>query len=565
MGWRELAAPEGLRETPTHLELADGRVCCTLAVVGYPREVSLNWLEALFAQRGEYRLAQHIEPVDSASALRELDRDLRQSTASLMLAQATGRSPDAEDDSAARDAQALRAELARGEVRLFRAHLLLTIFARERQELERRRKEAVALLEGQMLTVRQCLWEQAPGFAATLPLGNCALPVPRNLDSRALLASLALGGTDFALSQGEVWGVDLRRHSLVTVDRRRLPNGHILCLAASGAGKSFWMKNLLSQAALCGRVVVLDPTGEYGGWCSALGGRSVRLDGEGTESLNPLARPPHVPHARWLAEWEERLSGLLALLGGPDVPPPAAVLRQALQEVFCGTGPRSLGEVAGVLGRQGPSSRVAARTLREALGGGLRSFAGERPLSAHRQPQVFDLRATAAQLPAVSSAALMLLAHHVVDHLAVPGRDAPLTLAVDEAHHLLEHPATARLLEVMLRTGRKNGVSVLLATQSLGDLSGAGGSPQAARATRAALTNAATVLLLRQQNAREVAQLREMYGLGQRQAEWLLNCPVGEGLVLAGARRAMVRILAPDCLHPLFRTDPPEPPTGAPP
>ena len=550
-----MAAPEAVSVHRDHLELADGRVACTLAAVGYPRTVGAGWLGFLTGHPGEYRIAEHIEPVDGAAALAELDRDLRQSSASVLIAQGRGQAPDVRDEGAARDAEELRAALARGDVRLFRHHLLVTLFAPDLDELARRRTALIRRMEGHLLTVRRCLLEEAAAFVATLPTCNSALPCARNFDSDALAAILPFAGAESAGDGGEVWGLDLRRHTVVSVDRTRLPNAHALCLAGSGAGKSFWTKNLLSQWVLGGgRAVVLDPMGEYAEWGQALGGLVVRLSGPGGQALNPLARPPERTPEEWLLAAGERVADLLEVLAGPGARPPATVVQAALRRA-AGRGEPTLPRVAEELCGMGPAGRAAGEVLGQALEGWLRPFAGSQAFRRLTPVLVFDLRSTAAQPPAARAAALLLLAHHVVDHLAAPGLPR-LTVAVDEGHHLLEQAHTARLVEVLFRTGRKLGVGVCLATQSVGDLLGGDTRPEAARAARAALANAATVFLMRQQNAREVRWLRDIYRLADAEAEWLLRCGVGEGLLLSGGRRVRLRVEAPQALHRLFGSDP---------
>lgn len=276
--WRALAAPEGVEVRRAHVGLADGRVACTLAAIGFPRTVGPDWLGFLAEYAGEYRVAQHVQPVDGDAALAELERDLRQSSASVLLAQTWGRVVDVRDASAAQDAEDLRTALAAGDVRLFRHQLLITVFASNLAELERRCTELTRRLEAHLLTVRRCLWQEAEGFASTLPIGHAELDCARNFDSDALASGLPMAVTGSSGDGGEVWGLDVVGHTLVALDRRGLPNAHTLCLAGSGAGKSFLTKHLLCQVVLGGgRVVVLDPQGEYGTWSHALGGRAVPL------------------------------------------------------------------------------------------------------------------------------------------------------------------------------------------------------------------------------------------------------------------------------------------------
>jgi hypothetical protein len=552
-----VAAPEMVRILADRLELADGRVACTLAVRGYPREVGPGWLQVLHELDGEYRYSQHIEPVDTATALAELTRDLRDLRASLLLAEARGAEQDALDRNAAHDAEALRDALARGHVRLFRHHLLLTLFAEDPARLRQRVAAAMALLEGRLLWARRCLLEEAEAFASTMPLGRLAVPCPRNIDTDALSAAPPFGSGDLQGSAGEFWGLDVRQRTAVVVDRFALHNPHALCLAASGAGKSFWMKHLLVQNLLAGRrAVVVDPQGEYGGWCAALGGVHVRLGAGSPVGLHPLATPRGADVEGWRAARADRLVELLTVLCGSGLrlTPGAVQGALAVADAAAGGADPTLEQVGAALQEQA-STRAAGQRLLAALAGPLAPFRGGTTWDPDGQLVVFDLQEAVGQPRQLLAAFLLLLTRYLVDHLVDPGAPA-LTVAVDEAHHLLREPVGARFLEVLFRSGRKRGVAVCLATQSVGDLLGAEADPEASRAARAALANAAIAFLMRQQNAREVAWLRELYHLGASEADWLLGCRRGEGLLLAGGRRALVRVEVPADLQGLYRADP---------
>ncbi len=547
-GWpssRAAAAPEMLRIRPDHLELADGRVACSLAVQGYPREVTSGWLGVLHELEGDYRYAQHVEPLDSLAALAELTRHLRQLRTSLLMAGTRGAEHDALDQTAADDAEALRLAVALGNVRLFRHHLLLTLFARDPKELRQRSAAATSILERHLLTARRCLLQEAEAFIATMPLGRLPASSGRNMDSDAVAAALPVGGA--APRTGEAWGLEVRHRTLVCVDRFAAPNPHALGLAGSGAGKSFWLKHLLTQAVLSGqRACVLDPQGEYGAWCQGLGGRHIRLRPGGAFAFNVLAKPALMPIETWRAIRMERIQELMQLVG--EAPGVAAIDSALRAAEAADPGEPTLKAVAQALA--GAGGRLAA-----AVRGPLAPFSGAQPLGMDDQALVFDLQDVMGEPAPMVAAALLLLTRQVIDHCVSPDLP-PVTIAIDEAHHLLREPAGARFIEVLFRSGRKRGAAVCLVTQSIGDLLAGQAHPDASRAARAALANAATVFLMRQENAHEVQCLTDLYRLDATESRWLQGCRPGEGLLISGGRRALVRIEVPKALHSAFSTTP---------
>ena len=583
--------PRPVRVLADHLVLDDGRCARTLAVAAYPRQVGSGWLDAMFAFAAEMRAALHVEPIDSGEAVDELTRHARTLQASLILSDARHGLRDASDESALEDALALRESLARGDVRLFRLHLLVTLFAEDVVELQGQTGRLMAELHARMILVRGCRYEQSGGYASTLPLQRLQARSPRNFDSDALCTALPYVGGAFQAPAEEVWGIDIRYGSIVAVDRYALPNAHMLCVAASGAGKSFWLKSVLTQTLLAGRgVVLVDPQSEYAAWCRALGGRWVELSPRSDARINPLdpgrdAAPAesggpsgpgrHDPApggrggAEGLAPWQaaagETLLEALCLLGALGPAERAAVwaaLAAAYRSLAGGAQVPTLGEVALRLRGGDAAGRRVAAILDPALRGALLPFDGQTNVGAAGHLTVFDVSKVVAGGGAPAAAACHLLAEHL--GAASGGSGGQRTVAVDEAHYLLAHAPSARLVERLFRTGRKRGLGVCLVTQSVGDLLGREAATDAARAARAALANAATVFMMRQQNAREAQWLQELYRLSPADAEWLIGCPQGQGLLRCGVRGARVRVEAPERLHGLFGSGPAVPAGGGP-
>lgn len=571
--WAEVALSDGIGVEPDHVRLADGRVARTLAVVGYPRRVDPGWLQPLYAFPAEMRVACHIVPLDSAAAVEELTRQARRLQASLLLAEARQALRDAYDEAALGDALALRDALARGQVRLFAYQLVVTLAADDLRELDRLTAALLGEMQGRMLVVRRCLLQQAEGLASALPLGRMALSCARNFDSEAVATAFPYTAGDFQRPCDEVWGVDLQHGCLAAVPRWLQPNAHVVCVAASGAGKSYWMKSLLTQALLArGRVVVLDPQGEYTRWAAALGGAVLQLGPGSRHRVNPFLTPDGEARARptprggastgtdadpALGAAAGRLLNALQLLGPVGADERAAAWNAARRAWAVREGLRHpLTAWLRALAIQGDAAgaRLADR-FGPVLVDGLSTFDGGPALPPGRALTVLDLSAIVRRSSSLAAAAYYLLAELVRDQLIDP-RLPPLTLAVDEAHHLLAHAPSARFLEVLFRAGRKLGVGVCLITQSVGDLLGEQADTDAARATRAALANAGTAFLMRQHNAREAEWLQRLYRLSPVDAEWLLRCGQGEGLAVSGRGRARVRVLGPPGMHDLFRTDP---------
>ncbi len=101
----------------------------TYAVTGYPREVGYGWLAPLLRGAPDVEVALHVEPFPAEIATQRLNKQRARFESTRRLERERGSLTDLGVAAAAEDAHQLADRLARGESRLFRASLYLTITA----------------------------------------------------------------------------------------------------------------------------------------------------------------------------------------------------------------------------------------------------------------------------------------------------------------------------------------------------------------------------------------------------------------------------------------------------
>ena len=104
-------------------------------MTGYPAEVAPGWLEPLTSYPGRLDIALHIEPVPPAVAADRLRRQRARLESSRRTWAGQGRLDDPETEAAAEDARALAYQVARGEGKLFRLGLYLTVHGTDPDDL----------------------------------------------------------------------------------------------------------------------------------------------------------------------------------------------------------------------------------------------------------------------------------------------------------------------------------------------------------------------------------------------------------------------------------------------
>src|SRR5438477_3511847 len=291
----------------------------TLAVAGYPREVARGWLEPLLRAAGELDLALHVEPLAPALAADRLRRQRARLESTRRLERDRGALPDPTVAAAAEDADELASRLARGESRLFRSGLYLSVRADTKEELQERTERVRALCASLLLYTVPTSFRSLDGWLSTLPLGLDRLGLRRAFDTEALAASFPFAAVDPPAEEtGILYGL-APSGAPVLLDRFARENYNSVLLARSGAGKSYLAKlealRLLFEGV---QVFVIDPEDEYRRLCHAVGGVYLPLAGEDAVALNPLEVPPGgnkhtlTERALFLAELIELLLGQLA-------------------------------------------------------------------------------------------------------------------------------------------------------------------------------------------------------------------------------------------------------------
>jgi type IV secretory pathway VirB4 component len=529
----------------------------TLAVTGYPREVSRGWLEPLLRAAGELDLSLQIEPVPVAVAADRLRRQRARLESSRRLERDHGRLTDPAIAAAAEDADALAARLARGESRLLRSGLYLTIRAGSRDELDQRTERVRSLCASLLLHTVPTSFRALDGWLTSLPLGMDRLGLRRAFDTEALAAGFPFAAVDPPVEHtGTLYGLT-QSGAPVVLDRFARDNYNSVLLARSGAGKSYLGKLEALRLLYRGvQVFVLDPEDEYRRLTEAVEGAYLPLAGPQAVALNPLDLSG-VEGGDPLAERIVFLTELCELLLGGLFGEEVAVLDRAARSCYAAAGisadPIShtrpaplLSDLCQALGTESLLGKSLAERL-SPYATGSHSSLFARATSARPDGQLvcFSLRGLPERLKAP---ALLLALDAIWRHL-----DGPLRrrcVLVDEAWLLMREPAGARFLFRLAKSARKRWCGLTAITQDADDLLG---SPLG----QSVVNNAATQMLLRQA-PQAIDQVGDAFHLTPGERRYLLACPTGHGLLLTGDERIPLQVVASPEEHALVTSDPAE-------
>ncbi|MFF0531158.1 PrgI family mobile element protein [Nocardia amikacinitolerans] len=570
-------APESLTIGTRHLEIGSDWTA-TLAVTGYPREVTAGWLAPLLSHPGRVEVAVHIEPVDPATAATRLRRQQARLESSRMHDVSRGRLTDPQVDVAVEDAADLAARVARAEARLFRVGVYLTVHAASGTELADEVAAVRALAASLLVDTCTLSYRAAQAWVTTLPLGLDLIRIQRTFDTTALAAAFPFDSPQLpapdpaqaARPQGVLYGRDAAS-GLVFVDRFA-PDAHnhnLVILGRSGAGKSYLVKTEILRSLYRGiEQVVIDPEDEYRRLAAAVGGTHIRL-GTTEGRLNPFdleirTRPDGRRTAPTDALTRRKLflHTLIQVLLGDQSPAQRAALDTALAATYAAVGitedpatwTRPAPTLSGLRDQLARLATPAAGELDAALhpfvGGGAYAGLLDGPTTTASEGGlvVFSLRELPEELKTIGT---LLVLDATWRRVSSPANRRPRMITVDEAWLLMHQPAAAEFLFRAAKSFRKHWAGLTVATQDSADV-------LSTELGRAIVSNAATQILLRQA-PQAIDEVAAAFRLSEGEQQFLLAAARGSGLLaVGGTDRAVFGSLASPTENALITTDPSE-------
>jgi len=568
-------APDTLSVGARHLEVGSEWVA-SFAVIGFPREVHPGWLAPLLTYPARLDVAVHVDPIDPVTAASRLKRQLARLESGRRHSAEYGRLEDPLVEAATEDAYELSARVARGEGKLFRVGLYLTIHAASQEALSEEVAALRSLCASLLLDAKHTSYRSLQGWVTTLPMGLDPINMRRTFDTSALAAAFPFTSPDLppadptsvAAPVGVLYGYTIGSQGLVHWDRFACDNHNSVVLGRSGAGKSYLVKLEVLRSLYRGiEIHIIDPEDEYARLAAAVGGTQVHLGGAGVR-LNPFDLPIAMrPDGRRSAPQDALIRRCLflhtvicVLLGAELAAGERAALDRGITATYQRAGitadPRTwtrpaptLRDLREVLATSGDltAGELAAR-LHPWVDGAFRQlFDGATTTNPEGHLVVFSLRDLPEELKALGT---LLTLDAVWRRVSNPAIRHPRLVVVDEAWLLMKQPAGAEFLFRMAKASRKHWAGLTVATQDTADVLGSD-------LGKAVVANAATQILLRQA-PQAIDEITHSFDLSAGERQFLLTADRGQGLLCAGTHRVAFQAIASPTEHCLATSDPAE-------
>lgn len=598
---KELIAPAGIdiRDISNLKIVANTtRYARSFFISVLPRMATFPELFRDMYEFGDINTSVYINPIPEAKSQNDLNRQINELETERIVAADRGNINRESTLTQKRlEAEQLRDQIAAGFNKMYEASVVSTLFAYSLDELDKYTKLLASEMSKSLVEVKNAWGLQEEAFKSNLPLMEDKLKKNHVFDRASMATVFPFTMSEVGHPTGVPLGFNKQTGVPILFDNFHpsLTNYNMVIFAKSGAGKSVTMKTLISRSSVLMGIesLALDAEGEYSIVAESLGGINVVLSPNSNTVINlfdietEIVKDEITGRERTVLNVENKVEdvtqALLTMARGSTRSQEVnevtkQIIAEAVGEEYAARGingnPESLFESSSQLMQSGalfkkkkdmPTigswyKRIQAKArenqnpdysyhysyLLKVMKQYIREFDGQ--MAYFDGQSTFDLldecpliNLDISQLEerfARPLAQQILLSWIWEKYVKKNSEDRTKArkkrVLVDEAWMLLPYPEAVDFLNTMARRARKRNVSLAIVSQRFQDFYE---KPEA----QAVLTSSDTKLFLAQDKS-EIQYLKEVFKLSEGEANFLVTCMKGEGLLKVGSDTAIIQI-----------------------
>ncbi len=598
---KELIAPSGIDASNIdHLEIISNvtRYARSFFVSTLPRMCTFPELFRDMYLFGDINTSIYINPIPESRSQNELNRVINELETERIVAADRGNINRESDLGQKRlEAEELRDEIAAGFNKLYEASIISTLFAYSLEDLDRYTKLLATEMSKSLVGIKSAWAIQEEAFKSNLPLMEDKVKKTHTFDRRSMGTVFPFTTSEVGHPTGVPLGINKQTGVPILFDNfhSSLTNYNMVIFAKSGAGKSVTMKTLVSRSAVLMGIqsLALDAEGEYSIVAESLGGINVVISPSSKTVINifdietEVVKDEITGREKTVLNVENKVEdvtqALLTMAKGStrseDVNElTKQIIAESVAEEYAARGinndPNSIydvssGEItANMLGRKKKDMptigswyrriqkkaednknadynfhysyllKVMKQYIRE-YDGQMAYFDGQSTFDLNDGALFINLDISQLEEKFARPLAQQILLEWIWEKYVKKNSEdrtkaAKKRVLVDEAWMLLPYPEAVDFLNTMARRARKRNVSLAIISQRFQDFYE---KPEA----QAVLTSSDTKLFLAQDKS-EIQYLREVFKLSTGEANFLVTCLKGEGLLKVGPDSAIIQI-----------------------
>ena len=602
---KDLLSPSGIDASHyDYLEIFSkvSRFARTFYLTTIPRQATFPYFLSGVYEFGDVNTSVFINPISETKSQNELNKQIVELQSERYVAHDRG-DINRESVLATKQAEAesLRDQIAAGYNKLFDATIICTLFAYTKDELDKM-SELLAMEASKNLLGLKTAWAlQEEGFKSNLPLNSNKITRKHTFDRGSMATVFPFVNADAGHDTGVPIGINKQTGLPVIFDNfnNSLTNYNMIIFGKSGAGKSVTIKTIMARSAILMGVenLVLDAEGEYVVVAEALRGINVDIAPNSNTIINifdietEIEKDEITGRDRYILNVENKVEdvtqALLTMARGATKSEEVneltkQIIAEIASEEYAAKGitsdPNSLyEETFGDLDSDSRDFNVTKRKkemptigswydrlaekaksndnetykfhydyLLKVMRQYVRKFDGQ--MAYFDGQSTFDLQdgslfininiSKLEERFARPLAQQILLSWIWEKYVKKNSEDKTKArnkrVLVDEAWMLLPYPEAVDFLNTMARRARKRNVSLTVVSQKFQDF-------YENKGVQAVLTSAETKLFLAQDKS-EIEYLQEVFKLSEGEANFLITCTRGEGLIKIGYSSAVIAI-----------------------
>ena len=598
---KELIAPSGIDASKIdHLEIISNvkRYARSFFISTLPRMCTFPELFRDLYFFGDVNTSIYITPIAEARSQNELNRVINELETERIVAADRGNINRESTLTQKRfEAEQLRDEIAAGFNKMYDASIIATLFTYNMDDLDRLTKLLSTEMSKSLVGIKSAWAMQEEAFKSNVPLMDDKVKKKHSFDSRSMGTVFPFTTSEVGHPTGIPLGFNKQTGTPILFDNFHpsLTNYNMVVFAKSGAGKSVTMKTLISRSAILMGIesLALDAEGEYQIVAESLGGINVVLSPNSKTVINLFDIEPETikdeitGRDRIVLNVENKVEdvtqALLTMARGSTRSKEVneltkQVIAESVAEEYKARGitndPSSLYKSGGTLQRGDRLYRekkemptigswykrieqkakdnkdsnyqfhfsyllkVMRQYIRE-YNGQMAYFDGQSTFELLDGATFINLDISQLEERFARPLAQQILLSWIWEKYVKKNSEdrtkaKQKRVLVDEAWMLLPYPEAVDFLNTMARRARKRNVSLAIVSQRFQDFYE---KPEA----QAVLTSSDTKLFLAQDKS-EIEYLKKVFKLSDGEANFLITCLKGEGLLKVGSDTAILQI-----------------------
>ena len=595
----DLLAPSGIDATHyDYLEIFSkiSRFARTFYLTSIPRQAQFPYFLSDIYEFGDINTSVYITPISESKSQNDLNKQIVELQSERYVAHDRG---DINRESVLStkqaEAEALRDQIAAGYNKLFEATIICTLFAYNKAELDKMSEILSMEVSKNQLGLKTAWALQEEAFKSNLPLNTNTITRRHTFDRGSMATVFPFVNADAGMETGVPIGMNKQTGLPLIFDNfsSTLANYNMIIFGKSGAGKSVTIKTIMARSSiLMGHEnLVLDAEGEYVAMAEALRGINIDIRPKSDTIINifdietEIVKDEITGKEKYVLNLENKIEDVTQALltmarGSTKSEDVNELTKQIIAEIVAEeykakgitSNPESLYTDATGQGQGLMRTKKLMPTISEwydrlvekcnendnetyqyhydylvkvmkqfckKYNGQMAYFDGQSTFDLLEGSKFININISQLEERFARPLAQQILLSwiwekYVKKNSEDKNKARARRVLVDEAWMLLAYPEAVDFLNTMARRARKRNVSLTVVSQKFQDF-------YENKNCQAVLTSAETKLFLAQDKS-EIDYLREVFKLSEGEADFLITCTRGEGLIKIGYSSAVIAI-----------------------